>query len=180
MSNIAIIIDVWKYNSNLTTIFKPRLANNIVNFLNSGKIDVAVLASYDCEIEIFSNNVWYKKKSKRFLQYTQQKNNPNKQQTQDMLLNYTNTKIQQLAMRHMSDFKKIVNDHSQIYMCGAAWNLCVKNRDLGYINVQKHFPSIPIFVDINTVSEQSNNMPNMANYPNWIIVSQDIYKYKPL
>jgi hypothetical protein len=179
MSNIAIIVDVWKYRTDVPYLTGNLLVDPIIEFLNSGIIDVAILASYRCNRELFSKKKWF---NERLLSRSIQdlKLNPNsKQQTHDYLLNYENADMRQLSMRYIDEFEEVVKSDDIIYMLGGAFEICLKYRELGYENIKKYFPNISVRTNKSCVRTNQWKIPNIDFYPEWIKISKNTYEYIP-
>lgn len=186
MSDLIVIIDNWKYKPD-GTIVKGHLSANIIKFIEANpNITTAVLASYSCSNELFSDTIWYNNRKKSIENYHEYvktdffSNLTRKMQTWDALLNYVNPRIFQIAMRDIEELQNYVKSHGvkNIYMAGAAWEICVKDRPLGYENIRKNIPDVNIVVDVSCVVDSNSNIPNIAEYKDWTLVSNTLYRYK--
>lgn len=187
MSDLIVIIDNWKYKPD-GTLVTGKLSRNIINFIESTpNIKTAVLASYSCSRELFSDTVWYlnrKKFAENYEEYVfedYQTNLNRNMQTWEGMLDYVNPSIFQIAMRNIEELNRYLKKHKieNIYMSGAAWDICVKNRALGYENIYKNNPSINLLADISCIVDSNSQPPDMTDYINWVNVSETLYQFKP-
>ena len=63
-----------------------------------------------------------------------------------------------------------------VYVFGAAWEICVKIRDLGYVALTE-IQGINILTRSNCVETSPSKHPNIDLDTNWINVGKDVYKY---
>ena len=186
--SIAILIDLWE-SPNKTKW------QNLLNFLNdpeSNSIETIILASYNCYDE--GNTVWHWNYDKTFngtnrtlidLHFMQRYFNKNfrpytVQHTQPLILNYVNPNKFQIAMLWGWEFEYYLskNPHiKNVYVFGQAWDICVKNRPLGY-DALLEIPNINILTKLDYVKLEDRRYPNLDNDPNWYHVVDNIYCYK--
>lgn len=187
MSDLIVIIDNWKHKPD-GTIVSGKLSENIINFIEATpSIKTAVLASYACSTELFSDTVWYNNRRKsiknyqEYVQFDYITNLNRKSQTWDVMLNYVNERIFQIAMREIEELINYVNAVAirNIYVAGAAWEICVKDRPLGYLAISKHIPNVNLLVDTTCVIDATSNIPNMSEYKDWLNISDVLYQYHP-
>lgn len=187
MNDLIVIIDNWKFKPN-GAIVSGLLSKNIIEFIEqTPSIKTAVLASYSCSNELFSDTVWYNNRKlhhSEYDTYVQQdyaSNLKENKQTWEVMLNYTNSSLFQIAMRDIDELVRYVNNTgvANIYVSGAAWEICVKDRPLGYVNIQRHFSNINILVDTTCVVDANSNHPNMNEYNDWKQLSNTLYQYIP-
>lgn len=179
MSNIAIIIDVWKYRTDPFSLNDDTSVNPIIDFLNSGVIDTAILASYECYQELSFKKIWFAQRRVPQRVLDVEKLSTSKQQTHDKLLNYANKNIRQLSMKYISELEEIVKPKDSIYMLGGAFEVCLKNRELGYVAIKNHFPNNPVLINITCVLTADWIIPDMLEYPDWKKISHNVYEYIP-
>ena len=180
MSTLLIIIDPWKYTT-YGEECDDDLSRSIINFIEDEKFNVVALASYNCLDEVKkSSAVWYKRTDTSLSWYNLGYPEPINQQTQEVLLQYKNSNIRQVSIRHIEElFKyKTIFKIDKIYFAGAAWDMCVQDREVGYLNVIKHFPNVEYFTDTRVIRDQHANIPSMDLYPNWVKISDTLYQYK--
>jgi hypothetical protein len=187
MHDLIVIIDNWKFKPD-GTVVSGLLSKNIIEFIErTPTIKTAVLASYSCSAELFSDTVWYnnrKFQNSDYDAYVKQdylSNISMNRQTWEAMLNYKNTSLYQIAMRNISELTGYINNTKieNIYIAGAAWEICVRDRPLGYINIHKNFPNINIKVDTSCVVDVNSNRPNLDTYADWTPLSNTLYQYTP-
>ena len=57
--------------------------------------------------------------------------------TDDYILNLPGNIIQTIDIKVLFKILEENKEINQIYFCGSAWDICVKNRELGYLNLYK-------------------------------------------
>lgn len=196
--SIAIIIDVWEYK--LVDHSEP-----IINFLNTAQVSTAILASYNCVYsEYISDNIWYRNerekfnsvstlfKSKLLYEYSTEECPADavstewyNMRTNSKILNYQNENISQIAMRYDWQIEYYLQENPQlenIFVLGASWDGCVRDRPLGYLNLQQltKDKKINILTHDKCVFTSVEQMPNFHKENNWQRMSGNIYKYVPL
>lgn len=157
--SIVIIIDQWKWKYNTAFAFPQApasddLAKQIIYFIEHNNIHTAVLASFNCSEELYSNTIWYRnrllvidpvysiKNFKMRIDQDYYRFKDHHQSTADILLNYVNPNIFQTAIREQKELEAYLLNYpniKDIYILGEAWEICVKDRPLGYENVYKKF-----------------------------------------
>ena len=166
------------------------LIENIVDFLNSPEIGAAVLASYGCTKELFIDNLWNRNRKKYIPKYIIQgavvhylKHTPGTDQTHPKLLNYTDNEIDQIALTTVSElnfYLENINPHiTKIFLVGAAWDRCIKLRNLGYINLQQNLSKkkhYDIFVDTRYMVDSTGQIPCITE-PDWVKINDTLYQY---
>lgn len=184
---IIILIDLWDRLVD-GKLLSSAGSNNIINFIESEPtIQTAVLSSYGCFSELESNNLWYSNSREFF------KNLPNSlqkyqyeivsgQSTHPTLFNYVNSRINQIAVRYLEELEfylKFYPEIKNIYIAGAAWSICVKDRPLGYVNLFRTFiknTDRNLLVHSNTVRE-CGKQAVISGTPGWVPVTDQIFKY---
>jgi len=180
--SIVVIIDAWTWYGIPRKKLKPYLAERIIKFINSNPIHTAVLASYNCHREIYSDTVWYRNRLPldNLIEYSPDNHN---QHTIDIVLNYVNTNIFQIAMRNEKELSIYLSNHPKIkdiYILGEAWEICVKDRPLGYENVYKKFcqgTERRLLTSIDCVLTASGQQPELTKP--WQPISNNVYQYRP-
>ena len=183
--NVVIIIDPWAWSDNGTVPrekLSPELANCIINFINSNKIHTVVLASYNCHIDMYSSTVWYQNRLplENFIEYWPTHHD---QETIDVMLNYVNSNVFQIAMRNEKELEVYLLQHPEItniYVVGEAWEICVKDRPLGYENVYEKFcrgNNRRLLTSLDCVRTYNSEIPVPDN--NWQAIDQLVYQYCP-
>lgn len=187
MNDLIVIIDNWKYRPD-GKVVTGKLSTNIIAFIErTPNISTAVLASYSCSKELFSDTVWYLNRKQSIENYEEyvhddyMTNIDRNLQTWEGMLDYVNPSIFQIAMRNIEELNGYVQKHDikNIYMSGAAWEICVRNRPLGYENIHRNNPSINLLVDTSCVVDANSLIPSMSEYNQWVPLSQTLYHYKP-
>jgi hypothetical protein len=172
MNDLIVIIDNWKFKPD-GSASSGKVSNNILKFIQSNpNIKTVILASSSCSKELFSDTIWYKNRRNSIVDYNiyvyeDYINNLHRNlETYEGLLHYVNPNFFQIAMREIDELVRYVNntDVANIYVSGAAWEICVKDRPLGYVNIQQHFSNINILVDTTCVVDANSNHPNMNEY----------------
>jgi hypothetical protein len=185
MNDLLIIIDNW-YRKPDGSLVTGNLSKNIIYFIeHNPNIKTVVLASYSCSHELFSNTIWYQNRKATVDNYEEQVNDDYlsnlkyNMATWEGLLNYVNPDIFQIAMRDMRELLTYVesNNIKNIFMSGVAWEICVKDRPLGYVNIHRHLPKINLFVDINCILDQHAKVPDMTLFSQWNKISDTLYEY---
>jgi hypothetical protein len=158
MKKIAIVIDLWDKNILSKILFFLDhtfiLSNNIKKFIDSkNDIDAIIIASYDKKSTLKSFLRWRSKAKKIFITEEEE--------------------IETLIKE---------NHIEEIYMCGSAWDACVQNRPLGYLNlkriVQKNRISTQILVKDNCVMTLNEKFFIPSENPDWIMTEeQGVYRY---
>ena len=176
---LLLIIDMWKYLDN-GALREPKdfpLINNV--FESLVKFDVLGLSSYECFNETRGTSVWYSNTDLSLPEYSRKLEWLPHQQTFDYILNYRNVNTKQMSIRHLSELKYCVEKYgiNQIYLSGGAWEMCVKDREVGYDNIIKYFPNIDLFVDTNLVATCEGKSPDMTLEKNWKHIKGSLYKY---
>ena len=189
--SIAILIDCWKNDS-----FIPSVYGRITQYIdNNTNIKTVVLASYNCRKEReISNSIWYLNYNDFFIKSKQhsrkikdleivhqfyEKYNiayPN-ENTEPNILNYKNTEKFQIAMRWRWELDLYLEEHQEIkniYVFGMAWDMCVKDRPLGYDSLSE-LPNVNILTNTTCVIDSDGNSPILDSY--WELVSNNTYKY---
>ena len=181
-----LLIDLWKYlddgrpreSPEVEHLVNTEMFNNVFQIL--GKFDILGLSSTYCINETKGKSVWYSETDltlpnyKEFLEYLPH------QQTFDYILDYKNENIKQLSIRHLSELTACIKRFNvdQIYLAGAAWELCMKDNEIGYDNIVEYYPEIELFVDPRLVSTVQQTFPNMSLEKNWEQVEEFLYRYK--
>jgi len=200
--SLAIIIDQWKWkHDDLHRV--PRetlddtLTRRIIEFVNTGGLHTAVLASYQCSAELYSDTVWYQNRLAVIdpIYSTQQFKAriaddytaflDQEQCTADVLLNYENPAVFQVAMRDDRELAQYLNLHPEIqdiYIVGSAWEQCVQNRLLGYVNVYKRFccgTARRLLTHTACVGTQDAGQPDLSRDNDWFKIYDQVYQYRP-
>ena len=185
--SLVIIIDQWEWSLDPTEPrkkFKSDLSSRIVNFINNNKIHTAVLSSYECSKELYSDTVWYRNRLSIIdPTFDYQSNFNYKQNTIDILLQYVNPSIFQIAMREEKELEAYIAEHPEIkniYIFGCAWDVCVKIRPLGYENVYKKFcrdNDRRLLTSTDCILNHNSQIPILDS--NWVYIDNKIYQYCP-
>jgi hypothetical protein len=187
---MIILIDLWDRLID-GKLKSSEGSDNIINFIESkSTIQAAVLASYGCLPEIESNNLWYNNARDFFntlpnwqeLIKRYRNELADGQNTHPTLFNYVNTDIDQVAFRYHEELEFYLKFHTEIkniYIAGAAWSICVRNRPLGYVNIFKQFiknTDRNLLVNINTVRE-NGKLADVSGTAGWVPVNEQNFKY---
>jgi len=189
--SMAILIDCWKNDSFIPSVY-GRITQCIDNNTN---IKTVVLASYNCRKEReISNSLWYLNYNNFFIKSQQHSRkikdleivhqfyekyntaHPN-ENTEPNILNYKNTEKFQIAMRWRWELDLYLEAHQEIkniYVFGMAWDMCVKDRPLGYDSLSE-LPNVNILTNTTCVIDSDGNSPILDSY--WELVSNNTYKY---
>jgi len=153
------------------------LINNVFESLD--KFDILGLASYDCINETKGSSIWYSDTNLNLPEYSKKSECLPHQQTFDYILDYKNANIKQMSIRHLIELKSCIEKFKidQIHLSGGAWEMCVKDREVGYDNIIKYFPNIDVLVDTNLVATCEGKYPDMSLETNWKKVKGSLYKY---
>ena len=189
--SLAILIDCWTIPSD------TNLHTNITDYLSTNPaISAVVLASYNCKQE-FSHNksIWYTNHHMMFNADTA----PRKirelyhvhrmhlvrdtafkiEHTHPTILDYVDSSRSQIAMLWpwQLEYYLLLNPTiKNVYVFGAAWDICVKKRPLGYAALVE-IADINIFTHVKCVENAPNQHPNLDLDPDWVKVSEDTYQY---
>jgi len=189
--SMAILIDCWKNDS-----FIPSVYGRIIKFIDNNKnIKTVVLASYNCSKEReISDSSWYLNYNNFFLKsqqnsrkikdleivhrfYEKYNTKHPTENTEPNILNYKNTEKYQIAMRWRWELDLYLEAHQEIkniYVFGMAWDMCVKDRPLGYDSLSE-LPNVNIMTNTTCVIDSDGNSPILDSY--WELVSNNTYKY---
>ncbi len=188
--SMIILVDLWDRQVN-GQLLSSDGSINIIDFIeNESNIKTAVLASYACLSELESNNLWYNTAQdffKDLLDYqnflkTYHYESTTGQCTHPTVFNYVNSGIDQIAFRYPTELELYLKFHPEIkniYIAGAAWSICVKDRPLGYVNLFKTFiknTDRNLLVHSNTVRE-NGRLAVVPGTPGWVPVTEQIFKY---
>jgi len=188
MHDLIVIIDNWKFKPN-GIIVSGLLSKNIIEFIEqTPSIKTAVLASYSCSNELFSDTVWYNNRKLHhsdydaYIQQDYESNLKENKQTWEVMLNYTNSSLFQIAMRDIDELVRYVNntDVANIYVSGAAWEICVKDRPLGYLNVYNKFckgTDRRLLTSLDCVANTDGSRPEPDS--DWVKLNDLVYQYCP-
>ena len=171
---------MWKYFED-GSIREPEDFPIVLNVFNSlDKFDVLGLASYNCIDETLGSSVWYLNANLNLPRYHEILSCLPHQQTFDYILNYKNENVKQMSIRHLVELKHCIEKFNvnQIYLAGAAWEMCLKDREVGYENIIKYFPKIELFVDNNLVATCEGTFPDISSDQNWERIEKSLYRYK--
>jgi len=189
--SMIVLVDVWDrlINGEPTSDIG---SVDIINFIeNTPTVRTVVLASYGCLSELQTNNLWYTNAQKffknqldyqNFLKYYNQEQSIG-QHTHPALFNYVNPDVFQIAFRYPSELEIYLNSNQEIkniYIAGAAWSTCVKDRPLGYRAIFDRFiknADKNLLVCIDTVKELYGKNGNVHDTPGWKSVTERIFKY---
>lgn len=164
--NIAILIDCWKVEP--TPSFVERILNRAVSkvfpyikvhwrikeFLNSRK-DISTMI-----IASYDGN-----------------------ETDPLILKIPKSQLKMLKIEDLEIFLKN-NQVENIFMCGNAWDECVKKRPLGYLNVYKLIKKLDLKTDIlvkyDCVKNLDDTFFDLKDNEDWCVTNEpDIFIYKP-
>lgn len=187
--SIAILIDCWAGDTRPNAL----LYSNILNFLNNPNIETVVLASYNVDTEFRqSNTIWYenyhnlffRKQSLRKVKhlYDLQKtyNFTNYVlETDPRILNYVNPDKFQISMLWSWQLEYYLNCNPRfknIYVLGAAWEHCIKQRPLGYSQLTEITDS-NILIDTSCILTLDAIHPVLSNDQEWKQIKESVWKY---
>ena len=197
-NSLAILIDQWAMPGH-----PPLISDNIVKFLNSGQVSTAILASYNCNMaEYNADNIWYNNEKTMFdhvrltedyIRNSYVPVNPQNpyprysMSTNPKFLNYYNADLFQIAMRADWQLVQYLSENPQIknlFVVGGDWDICVRNRPLGYLNLFKLFSSQQI--NILTYNGCVGTRKITPDWPveldkeiDWVQISDNVYQYVP-
>ena len=206
-NSLVIIIDQWAIPGH-----PPLISDNIVKFLDSGQVSTAILASYNCNMaEYNANNVWYNNEKTMFdhARLTEEyiknsyvpanyiknlyvpanpQTNPSYLMSTNLkFLNYHNADLFQIAMRADWQLVQYLLENPQIknlFVVGGKWDMCVRDRPLGYLNLFKLFFSQQI--NILTYNGCVGTKKITFGWPveldkeiDWVQISDNVYQYVP-
>jgi hypothetical protein len=179
--SLAILIDCWDLSAlplERSTAANA-LCNNILEFINkTDVIETVVLSSYDCKSEVIASNcVWYQNRNSMYGHLCQENSTTKERATSPCILNYINPSKFQVAMHQLWELKLYLsrNRHiKNIYVLGIAWDICIRNRPLGVVNL-KQLLGINILTNINCVLTSSFVYPNIDE--EWKDIGAGIYCY---
>ena len=177
-NSAAIIIDQWYFPGRPFTT-----CNNIIKFLDANIVSTAILASYDINInEYATDNLWYNNQRGTIDNLPSDHGHQNI--TIPTLLNYKNNSIFQIALTRSWQLENYLKWNPQIknlFVLGVAWEICVKHRDLGYLNLFKMFGSkdINILTYAGCVGHGKGRSVDLDQEVDWIKIAENIYKYVP-
>jgi hypothetical protein len=80
-------------------------------------------------------------------------------------------------MRWRWELDLYLEEHQEIkniYVFGMAWDMCVKDRPLGYDSLSE-LPNVNILTNTTCVIDSDGNSPILDSY--WELVSNNTYKY---
>jgi len=199
LPSIAILIDCWKSPS--LDIDAERCYHGITNFLdNTDSIKTIVLASYNCKTEHEKGeSIWYQNNRLMCKQSTRKKiphlryahdylnryNNKNLiEETNPIILNYINPNKHQISMLWWWELEYYLLLHPEIkniYFFGAAWEICVRTRSLGYEAVFEERPDLNILTNEQFVMFEDHSLPqvDLSNDPDWVQIEGNTYLYQP-
>lgn len=202
-NSLAILIDQWA----MPPGHPPLISDNIVKFLNSGQVSTAILASYNCNMaEYNADNIWYNNEKTMFdhvrltedyIRNSYVPVNPQNpypmysmsysMSTNPKFLNYYNADLFQIAMRADWQLVQYLSENPQIknlFVVGGQWDICVRNRPLGYLNLFKLFSSQQI--NILTYNGCVSTRKITPGWPveldkeiDWVQISDNVYQYVP-
>lgn len=195
VESAAVIIDRWVLG------YSAAPDQYIIDFLNNNLVSTAILASYNCSVEEYtSNNLWYRNERRLFntfaldsqlkTSYQLEARPPDANPafyydntTIPEMLNYTNANIFQIAMRQPWQIQYYLDQNPQIknlFVLGGSWDRCMRNRELGYLNLFKMFS--PKNIKILTYSQcagDEHGLIDLDKQSNWDKISENIYQYNP-
>lgn len=97
----------------------------------------------------------------------------------------TNLKVKKIYATSINEIESFLHDDkiTDIFVSGMAWNRCVKNRELGYVNLNKFSNNKNILVKDDCViysGEYDSKIFDPLDNPDWIETEEkNIYKYSP-
>jgi hypothetical protein len=191
--SLVILIDYWQR-------MLPRFwVDDTITFLNTtDTIKTVVLATYNSRSELFfqpksiwhrNRKEWYEKAStwandmsileyKRGITYNKDNNYKNSQ-TDSEILEYCNPSQHQIAMLQFWEIEYYLSlrpEIKNIYVLGSLWELCVRNRPIGYLALSK-LQNVNILTHNKLVRAKGSKYPDLSNNPHWIKVEGNVYKY---
>ena len=202
--SLAILIDCWNRPTNpLQSISSKDIRHNILSFIDKACIDTVVLSSYSCPIDQAAQNIWNDNYHKFFnsshvppdifelyqsqldkllkilLLKSLEEQPPVEHTHRDILRYYNETKFQisMLQRWELEYYLKANPKIKNIYVFGAAWEICVKDRPLGYMSLSK-IHGVNILTDTMCVKTlESNKYLDLSLDKNWIHVKDTTYKF---
>ena len=193
--SLAILIDCWNRPANpLQAISSKDIRHNILSFIDRACIGTVVLSSYSCPIDKAAQNIWNDNYHKFFnslsvppnifeLYQSQlislEEQPPVEHTHRDILRYYNKTKFQisMLQRWELEYYLKVNPKIKYIYVFGVAWEICVKDRPLGYMSLSK-IHGVDILTDTKCVKTlESNKYLDLSLDKNWIHVKDTTYKF---
>ena len=195
--SLAVLIDCWDRPINpLHKIPSSDIRRNILSFIDSSNINTVVMASYSCPSDMRAQNIWNNNYHKLFnssevpndifdlyqshLGSSEHLNGQDEEHThQDILKYYNRTKFQisMLWLWELKYYLKINPEIKNIYVFGAVWEICVKDRPLGYLSLS-NLEGINILTDTRCVKTiASTEYLDLSQDKNWIQLDDTIYKF---
>jgi len=93
-----------------------------------------------------------------------------------------NLKGKKIYATTIDEIKFLLDDDTVdgIFLAGMAWNMCVRNRELGYLNLSKFSGNKDLLVKNDCViysGEYDSKYFDPLENPEWLPVEKNVYKY---
>ena len=192
---IAILIDCWEHCTQYDPIYEATW-KNIEFSLQEKNIKAVVLATHSYDITTHWPTQWFTNTHQIFFNENKNKNSWVQSlpqdigtapgyiyQTADSILNIKTDALK--LMIHDPDqliwyLTEIVPHLKVVWYFGIHWNMCLKNRNIGYNNLKFALAQrgCEIFTDTNSVVTIENQRPDSTDMKGWQHVVDTIYKLK--
>lgn len=187
--SIAILIDCWTGD----TPPNSQLYSNILDFLKNPNIETIVLASYQANAEMRqSTAIWYENYHNLFFETQTLRKIKNLydlqkiynftdyvRRTDPRILDYVTPDKFQIAMLwswQLEYYLQCNPRFKNIYVLGAAWEHCVKQRPLGYSQLTE-VTDANILIDTDCILTLDAKHPVLTNNEEWQQITDTIWKY---
>lgn len=193
--SIVILVDCYKPSTDSPTY--KEFYERVTKFLDTAPDNVKsyILASYNCPNER-QKIVWFTNYNKMITESKShaledlahihkiydQRDFP-EEQTDPAILYYKNKKKHQIAMTRIWELKHYFSLHPEIkniYVFGTVWEICIRNRSLGYQGLYEEFPNVNILVNPDYILKLDATVPDINDEPDWKHIENNIYKYEPI
>lgn len=195
--SLAVLIDCWDRPINPSQkITSSNIRRNILSFINRPHIDTVVMSSYSCPSDLKAQNIWNNNYHKLFNSPTVPSNvfnlyqshigsseklngEPEEHTHADILKYYNKAKFQisMLWRWELEYYLKINPKIENIYVFGAVWEICVRDRPLGYMALSE-LDGVNILTDAKCVKTlTSNEYLDLSLDKNWTHVEDTTYKF---
>lgn len=195
--SLAVLIDCWDRPSNpLHKISSNDIRHNILSFIDSPNINTIVMASYSCPSDMKAQNIWNNNYHKLFvspnvptdvfslyrshLGSSEHLNGEQEEHTHRDILKYYNRTKFQISMLWLWELKYYLSINPEIkniYVFGAVWEICVKDRPLGYLSLSE-LEGMNILTDTKCVKTlTSDKYLDLSLDKNWTQIEDTTYKF---
>lgn len=193
--SMVILVDCYK--STTDSIRYREFYTRLTKFLDTApdNITTYVLASYNCPNER-QKIVWFTNYNKMIresnshaledlahIHKTYDQRDWPEEQTDPAILNYRNKKKYQIAMNRIWELNYYLSLHPEIkniYVMGTVWEICIRNRPLGYQGLFEEISNVNILVNPDYILKLDATTPDITNEPDWKHIENNIYKYEPI